>query len=260
MTKFNKVGKSTFVIAILSFLLVAVLAFGGTYAYFSAETTEVKGDITMGALYVDLKDGANSVTELGDFADVNPNEQILRKDYTVDFTKGGKSSTIAAFVRVKVVAELTGTDYVVADGKYTKNNTGINGDAHITPTTIFSIKCDKNQDGTSNTSWFQNTAEGADGYTYYVGSNTNAQGASSNVEAVSAAIKLPITITVNKEVGRGGSQFFMGATGTYSVIVEVIQAEYLKDSATQNNAYTVAELAAAWEKIEKNTADPYKAA
>jgi predicted ribosomally synthesized peptide with SipW-like signal peptide len=50
MTKINKLGKSTFVIAILSFVLVAVLAFGGTYAYFSA-TAEAGGtNVTLGTI------------------------------------------------------------------------------------------------------------------------------------------------------------------------------------------------------------------
>ena len=46
MSKINKLGKSTFVIAILSFLLVAVLAFGGTYAYFSDSKTATGSFVT----------------------------------------------------------------------------------------------------------------------------------------------------------------------------------------------------------------------
>jgi predicted ribosomally synthesized peptide with SipW-like signal peptide len=50
MTKINKLGKSTFVIAILSFILVAVLSFGGTYAYFSAVSGRAAGSIKTGHL------------------------------------------------------------------------------------------------------------------------------------------------------------------------------------------------------------------
>ena len=247
MTKFNKVGKSTFVIAVLSFLLVAVLAFGGTYAYFSATATPVTGSITMGALYIDLKDTTGSLATLGEFKNVNPNQEIVNKTYTVDLTKDSNASTIPAFIRVKVTAVLDGTKYTPkADGTYDNNQ----ADSSVNSTNLFSIKTD----GT----WYQYT-EGADadGYTYYVGPS----GTKDKVVAVGGAsagsVALPIKITINKEVGKNGSTFFMGATGTYTIIVEAIQATYLKNSAVVDNDYSVAELSTAWAKIKGNTAAPY---
>lgn len=49
MTKYKKLTKSTFAIIALSLVLVAVLAFGGTYAYFTAKNDKT-GSITMGTL------------------------------------------------------------------------------------------------------------------------------------------------------------------------------------------------------------------
>ena len=49
MTKYSKIKKSSFAILALSLILVAVLAFGGTYAYFTSYATK-EGTITMGHL------------------------------------------------------------------------------------------------------------------------------------------------------------------------------------------------------------------
>ena len=263
MTKFSKVGKSSIVIAILSFLLVAVLTFGGTYAYFSAVTGSATGKITMGALYVDLKDGNGSLTELGEIALAHPNQRILHKvdaaAYIIDFSKTTEdnetlTSTIHTFVRVKVTAtldsidtELTDEDdessivYVDAQGNQNQGD-----DNKITPLNIFTV--------TAGDNWYQNIdPKSGDGYTYYVASK-GTTAANTNVLAVDTAettsIKLPLSIVVNKEVGKNGSTFFMGATGSYSITVEVIQAQYLDDSATPNNTYTVEKLAAQWNNIK----------
>lgn len=63
MTKINKLGKSTFVIAILSFLLVAVLAFGGTYAYFSEKTDTIGASFVTGTVKLDFTAPASIVAE-----------------------------------------------------------------------------------------------------------------------------------------------------------------------------------------------------
>ena len=242
MTKINKVGKSTFVIAILSFLLVAVLAFGGTYAYFSAKTEPAGGKITMGALYVYLKDDKSALlsgdTALGEITIAQPNQEILKATYTVDMKKTASEnkSTVSAFVRVKITAELN-LAMNTAKTAYT-GNTG--GDSHITPATIFAI--------TSNSkNWYYNAA---DGYTYYVADKKD--GASSKAAELTDSAELPVSIIVNKDVGDDGSTFFMGAKGTFAIVVEAIQADYLDSSDKTEGAaasYTVTEIAAKWAKV-----------
>lgn len=243
MTKINKVGKSTFVIAILSFLLVAVLAFGGTYAYFSAKTEPAGGKITMGALYVYLKDDKSALlsgdTALGEITIAQPNQEILKATYTVDMKKTASEnkSTVSAFVRVKITAELDAS-IMNADKTAFVGNTL--GDSHITPATIFTITSD-------SSSWFYNEA---DGYTYYV--TDKKDGASSKAAELTDSVSLPVSIIVNKDVGDDGSTFFMGKTGTFAIVVEAIQADYLDSSdKTEGQAatYTVTQIAEKWAKV-----------
>ena len=233
MTKINKAGKSTFVIAILSFLLVAVLAFGGTYAYFSANTNPAGGTITMGALHVYLKDEDSAVlsgpTALGTITIAQPNQEILNTTYSVDL-KDTKTSTINAFVRVKVEAALDGV-------AYTDNTLG---DMHITAQTIFAI--------TAGDGWYQHT----DGYAYYVAAKNGKDSVLKELTPATPA-SLPISIVVNKNVGNGGSTFFMGATGTFSISVEAIQADYLDDIDNDDTEYTVEKIVAAWSNVVNGT-------
>ena len=238
MTKINKAGKSTFVIAILSFLLVAVLAFGGTYAYFSANTNPAGGTITMGALHVYLKDEDSAVlsgsTALGTITIAQPNQEILNTTYSVDLTDT-KTSTINAFVRVKVEAALT--SLTVKDGKFENIPAA---ESAVTPTTLFTISAG---DG-----WYQHT----DGYAYYVAAKNGKDSVLKELTPATPA-SLPISIVVNKNVGNGGSTFFMGATGTFSISVEAIQADYLDDIDNDDTEYTVEKIVAAWSNVVNGT-------
>ena len=216
MSKINKLGKSTFVIAILSFLLVAVLAFGGTYAYFSASDGPIKGEITMGKLVVDLQDGEGTLTALETITVAQPNQPIVAETFTIATT----NSTIDSYIRVKVTATL--------DVDYDSNG---QGDSHINANNIFSI--------VAGEGWVLHT----DGY-LYMSSVENATSASKADQVVAdAGADLLLTITVNSEVGEDGSTFFMGATGEYSITVEAIQADYVT-GLTENS--TIAEVATAW--------------
>ena len=50
MTKYSKIKKSSFAVLALSLVLVALLAFGGTYAYFSDTVTAAGGKVTTATL------------------------------------------------------------------------------------------------------------------------------------------------------------------------------------------------------------------
>lgn len=222
MSKINKLGKSTFVIAILSFLLVAVLAFGGTYAYFSDAAGPVSGDITMGTLTVALNDGEGAVEALGEITVAQPNQAIVDgTTYTIATT----GSTIDSYVRVKVTAVLDSVNYEDND----------QGDSHINATNIFTI--------TAGDGWVLHT----DGY-LYMSSVENATSASKADQVTSnAGAELTLTIKVNKEVGEDGSTFFMGATGEYSITVEAIQADYV-EGLTEDS--TITQVASAWASVK----------
>lgn len=236
MTKINKSSKSTIVIAILSFLLVSVLVFGGTYAYFSAKSNAVGGTMTTGTLHIYLREDEMILegdTALGDVGTVLPGQTIHEAEYTVDMKAATNlsdedlmDSTISAFVRVKVVAVLDEDACPLdASGKTYKNNNG--GDSHLTPETIFEITSD-------STEWIA-----YDGYLYYV--ETNSYKENSTVAELTNTATLPITIAVNKDVGNGGSTYFMGVGGSFVISVEAIQADHLGEE-----EYTVASLANIW--------------
>ena len=53
MTKSKKMKKSTFAIVIMSILMVAMLAFGGTYAYFTASATGSSKSVKMGHVIIE---------------------------------------------------------------------------------------------------------------------------------------------------------------------------------------------------------------
>lgn len=88
MTKINKLGKSTFVIAILSFLLVAVLAFGGTYAYFTSATEKAEGTFKTGKVQI----SSEAATIVIDKEGVVPGAPIV-----------DEAITLAADVNVKTI-------------------------------------------------------------------------------------------------------------------------------------------------------------
>lgn len=239
MTKINKSSKSTFIIALLAFLLVSVLVFGSTYAYFTAKSNSVGGTMTTGTLHIYLRDGTDILegdNVLGDIGTVLPGQTIHEAEYTIDMQAATNlndedlvDSTISAFVRVKVVAALDEEACPLdATGKTYENNNG--GDSHLTPETIFEITSD-------STEWIA-----YDGYLYYVEDNSNNE--NSTILELTDTATLPIAITVNKDVGNGGSTYFMGVAGSFVISVEAIQADYLGQ-----DEYTVAEIADTWGDI-----------
>ena len=85
--KSKKMTKSTFAIIIMGIVMVAMLAFGGTFAYFTAKTSAIKSDpITTGL--ISLKAG-DKVTLEGNTGALLPKESITAKlSYTDASTRG----------------------------------------------------------------------------------------------------------------------------------------------------------------------------
>ena len=231
MTKINKLGKSTFVIAILSFLLVAVLAFGGTYAYFSADDSMTSGNITLGNLTINLEDGSGNDAEISTVSNVVPGQYIVGTKeaaltYKIDLT----GSNINAFLRLKIEAEITSP--VVGE-----ESTNDGGDASIDETNFFIFG------GTNNT--IAGWVKANDGYFYYVGTVENATTATTAAEANSSAmVDAPISVQVNPLIGEDSSDYFMGAVAKVTVTVEAVQSDWI--DGVENTTYTVAQLADAW--------------
>lgn len=123
MTKINKFGKSTFMIAILSFVLVAVLAFGGTYAYFSAVHGRAAGTVKTGHLSLKVEDGGlvgaiNGLTVASNTI-AQPGQLLVGESDKVGKTLTATVNTnIDYYIRVKFAVSVTPGKY--EDGVWTK--------------------------------------------------------------------------------------------------------------------------------------------
>ena len=88
--KSKKMTKSTFAIIIMGIIMVAMLAFGGTFALFTAETTRKTGSFTTGHVY--LKSNASTLTIGG--TNVVPGDEVVSGAITVSPDNVGTDATI----------------------------------------------------------------------------------------------------------------------------------------------------------------------
>ncbi len=220
MTKINKLGKSTFVIAILSFLLVAVLAFGGTYAYFSATSGDAISDsVTLGHLEVALAGVSDGDILLVEEKAV-PNQPILDKAITLDMG----DTNIDAYVRLQfdIEVKLTGgADVVWGTGE---------GKAGIEEEDFLS--------GDELAGWVKV------GNYYYQGANEEA-----DATVVSADVELDLDIRISKAVGN----YFQDAVVTITISAEAVQADFLGDAGTADSTISIEDLSANWDAIVAGT-------
>lgn len=221
MTKYSKIKKSSFAVLALSLILVAVLAFGGTYAYFSANAS-ASGTVTMGTLTLNIED-ADTQTEgvqLSVTTDkVVPNQPVITEGTTISYA----GTDIDFFIRGSFTVTVTGYD---ADGQL-----GTNEPAH-TSADFYSA------------TGLENWVKAADNNYYYVGAaNKAATDKAVAVTSATAPTSFISELKLSKYIGNGGSTYYMGATVTITMNIEVIQANYL-ESITANS--TVADLAAVW--------------
>ncbi len=104
--KSKKMTKSTVAIIVMAVLMVAMLAFGGTYAYFTATATAVTGNITTGTVKL-----TGSVVSTITANNVMPGDTILTGDqnpsYTVETSDTGNWVAIKVEFTGDTVANLT---------------------------------------------------------------------------------------------------------------------------------------------------------
>ena len=92
-------SKSTFAIIIMAVVMVAMLAFGGTYAYFTATaTTKSTGEFTTGSIKLEANDEATFVSGL---TNVVPGDALTTGPLTLTTTSAGTDSYIAIKVTIK---------------------------------------------------------------------------------------------------------------------------------------------------------------
>ncbi len=105
-TKKRKMSKSTFAIIIMAVVMVAMLAFGGTYAYFTATASEKKATFTTGLVRLQ----GNEATFVSSVNDIVPGDALTTAAITLQTTSEGTNSYVAIrFTLTAGDADLTGT-------------------------------------------------------------------------------------------------------------------------------------------------------
>ena len=265
MTKINKLGKSSFAIAILSFILVAVLTFGGTYAYFSDRADAVNGDITTGHLNITLVKGTGESNKLkAEGTIAQPNEVIFRNETVTTTVK----SNIAYFTRVRFRVTIDTPTHEHHDNESTEHpncNDIVANNADI----LKIIFKDGGVSGSTGTKWqTKDTDADAEGgalkdgedMIYYQLAPTIADHATNdkyNDEDGEGTETFTFTIQVKDWVGNNGDKgtkvdettgetvpvdnraegcdYWMDVKITVQVIVEVLQADFLLNDGDPDN-------------------------
>ena len=202
----------------LSFILVAILSFTGVYSYFSAQAGNT-ATVKVGSLYINLKDGSATIQSLTNITDLVPGKYLLGsasefKNLTIDMSE----TSVNSFLRVKVDASL---------GSFESSN-------------VYDIEL--------GSGWYKHT----DGYYYQL---SIANDTSSDVKEVAgkANQSLPIKLRMKPEIGGlANSEDYMNVSGTYSITVEAIQADYVEVD-NPNATYSVSELAVLWPTVVANS-------
>ena len=185
-TKKKKMSKSTFAIIIMAVVMVAMLAFGGTYAYFTATATKKStGEFTTGSIKLEANDDATFVAGL---TDVVPGDKLTTGPLTLTTTSAGTDSYIAIKVTIEATDAndeplvLTGTSLESAIGllatEPTTGSTWVAGSgnytnvfvlaATTTPTAVATAQTIKITDAAlifqADDNWDQATADGSGDY------------------------------------------------------------------------------------------------
>ena len=231
MTKINKLGKSTFVIAILSFLLVAVLAFGGTYAYFSDQSEKLSGSVTTGHLKItSMKEGEATVTNAITMSGVaQPNKVIYDNTLSLDV-----NNNIAYYTRLKLTVSIARDDthqHTVQDNAETTDVTEKCADDLGAALNILSFTtADITSGDWATISTEANFANGdsADLYIYKL-----APTAADSTELETFDLKIQVKPIMGLAVSGSadGCEYWIDATITVTVQWEVLQADYLNAGA-----------------------------
>ena len=243
MTKINKLGKSTFVIAILALLLVAVLAFGGTYAYFSAQSSVIAGTVQTGHLRITKIENGTGNSELVSTAKIAQPNQTLYNAAKIDTTV---NSNISYYTRVRFTATVTpaeGHKHYTDDGTEGASAEAC-GDYVANALSILNITIADGGASGSSSKWersdTETTFDGSELYYYQlaptvVDNSTTAQPAADKTESFTFTISVYNWVGDNGKTdasAAAGCEYWMDATITVSIVVEVLQADYLVDGTT----------------------------
>lgn len=189
MTKYSKIKKSSFAILALSLILVAVFAFGGTYAYFNASVT-AEGSLVAGTLT--LNEGSAEAVSLTEDSKIVPNQKI-------DLTTTLGAITLEGNTVSALRIALGTVTVTAADGETTLDASKVSL-VFTQPTT---------------TTWNAGTETG----TYYYGKTVDGTTCATLATALTGC-KVTIQLAADAD------NSYQGATIEYSVEIDAAQAEY----------------------------------
>ena len=193
--KSKKMTKSTFAIIIMGIIMVAMLAFGGTFAYFTATANQSGATIVTGKLSMNVTTNVETVID----ADLVPNQQVNMTAVSLA-DAFGDTNTIGA-LRAKVTIKAA-TSNTTAQAKDT-----------------FDVS------GTAPAGWTMETTTVSGNdivIVLYYGKAFKA-----GVNAPTELPKIPVTM---KSTLDGAD--YMGKTFDVSIAFDYVQAEYLESSTT----------------------------
>ena len=120
--KSKKMAKSTFAIVIMAIAMVAMLAFGGTYAYFTATATADAGTVTTATVQLNA---ASEVTLTAD-TKILPGETIVAADKIAATNLSDAPTWVFAKIEVKATTIVDGTPTEYEGWKYEANTATAN--------------------------------------------------------------------------------------------------------------------------------------
>ena len=199
--KSKKMTKSTFAVIIMAVLMVAMLAFGGTYAYFTASSGEQTGTVNTGTLTI-----GGTVAFAASDNTLVPNQTITLgspSTLTVDGTTWAAYRIAFSYTLTKGGSTFTET----GDSKFSLDIIGSDNNTVIGST------------------WSTLT----NGYYYYL---TVAKGETiGNLGTIAKAFQI--------KLDKDADDSYQGVTVNYTITVQAAQAEYVE--ATGNINYDLAE-------------------
>ena len=232
-TKKRKMSKSTFAIIIMAVVMVAMLAFGGTYAYFTATATKkTTGEFTTGSIKLEANDDATFVSGL---TNVVPGDALTTGPLTLTTTSAGTDSYIAIKVTIKATDDndapldltdtslesaigllatepTTGSKWVAGTGNYT--NVFVLA-ATKTPTAVATGQTIKITDAAlifqADDNWDQATADGSADYI----SDSKLMGATLNITIEARSVQ-------SKNWNDGGDAQVGGTAATVDKIAALL--------------------------------------
>ncbi len=180
--KSKKMTKSTFAIIIMAIAMVAMLAFGGTYAYFTATASKKTGTITTGT----VKLTGGELTTIATTENVLPGDAVLSADITYSVATTDSEGN---YVAIRVTLDPTVENVTVADLKISTDLLG----------------------------WICTTPDATDGVMIYVWAGTTTTG--TDPDTVTTTNAAPSAVTDNGTAVIGATDMVM-STEVYDNWVE----------------------------------------